>query len=713
MLRDTTWKSVYRTGEDDLLKDFYLKALSESVRYDRAVGYFSSELITFASSGISELIRSGGRMRLVIGHPLDDDEYAAIKDGHSVSWVYDDLEQMIVDTLEGSRGPVASYRLSLLTWMLACGALEIKFAFRKRGMYHEKIGVMSDSSGDSLVFQGSANETINALHIDSNAESISVFPSWKEEIFEAYGQPFIRGFDSLWGGHQKDTLTVSMPSEIYERIASNVGELEKPDLDFEEKLAESAQLLAEVQDSPEQSHPFVPEVLGGRPFVVREHQKTALTKWRANEYRGILKLATGSGKTITAIYGAVKIYEAFGKLALVIAVPYVELAIQWVSNLRDFGIYPHRCYDSRKNWYDRLKLDIQAFNVGARNFLPIVVVNKTLGSEHFVELLSQLPEVRTLFVGDECHRHGSSKLSQALPPVSMRLGLSATPFRSDEDEIDSPFPDDAKRRLEEYYGAVVDEYTLSDAINDDVLTPYTYHVHIVRLTDEEQEQYEDLTTRIGHLISRGEVPSSGSNQPSSLTMLCGERSRLLGSAGNKIPALKALLGELSDEERAHALFYCAEGASEDDGGEYRNIDRVSNILKAASWRVSHFTSKETTSERKSLMRSFLSGGIDGLVSMKVLDEGIDIPVCRTAFILASTKNPRQYVQRRGRILRKYPGKDRAEIHDFVVAPCLGWEETNAGKGLMKSEMERVYDFMELALNKRDIYEALETEGFLA
>ena len=706
-LRGGTWKSAYRTGDDDLLNDFFLPALSSATRYDRAVGYFSSELLIIASQGLSSLIKSSGKMRLVIGHPLAEDEYLAVKEGNGISWAYENLQEKIFSILRGGEGDIAKHRLKLLTWMLACGSLEIKFAFRKKGMYHEKIGIITDEVGDRIVFTGSANETFNAMDVGSNAESITVFPSWNNLVFDDYGRPFESGFEKLWSSNQRDTYTIGIPSDVYESISRLAAKDGQPDLDLEASIERQSFLESQSLLVENTFLPYIPDVLGGNRFEIKQHQQNALMKWKANDYRGILKLATGSGKTITSIYGAVKIFEAFGKLIFIVAVPYNELATQWVENLKLFGIAPHKCYDNKNLWYDRFKLDVQAFGANRKKFIAAVVINKTMQSPAFQELVSLLPAQDFLFVGDECHRHGAENTFKALPDASMRMGLSATPFRSEDDEIDSPFPDEGKKRLLEYYGDIVDEYTLSDAINAHILTPYKYHVSGVRLTDEEQEEYEELSKKIGNSISGGVSRKSDRDV---LTMLCGKRSRLLGSAENKLFVLKSILSGMSQEEKGHVLFYCAEGSSE-AGGEYtKNIDKVSKLLNDFKWRTSQFTSLEKTNERKLILKSFLVGGIDALVSMKVLDEGIDIPACKTAFILASTKNPRQYVQRRGRILRRFEGKDFSVIYDFVILPAAGWEETPASKKLVKSELERINDFMLLAKNKREAHKELEELG---
>lgn len=707
-LKQLNFKSVYRTGADDLYNDFYAPALSVSVQYDRAVGFFSSEILSMSLKGLSRLVSSNGRMRLVIGHPLDVDEFNAIKQGLLFKEVVQDLSQKLEAMLSEPDPKVE--RLELLSWLIACNRLEIKFALRKVGMYHEKIGIFTDAFGDRIVFHGSANETPHGMLSTLNAESISVFKSWDSQVFEAYGAEYEKGFERLWNNTEEHTITIDVPSESYERIsASALYKREKIELliNFENELS------IREQNSGGNLIPTIPNSLGGNPFSIRSHQRAALASWKQASYRGILKLATGSGKTITSIYGAVKIFEARQMqrqpLMLLIAVPYVELALQWVSNLEDFNIHAHQCFDSKSNWYDALSNQITYFNAGVTPFIAVVVVNKTLKSKTFQELIHKVPSNSLMFVGDECHNHGSQNINEALPNAAYRMGLSATPFRSDDDELDSPFPDDARHRLIEYYGDVVAEYGLDDAIHDGVLTPYEYHIIIVQLTIEEQEQFDELSSKIQKLLLKLRGAGLSADERDAFTRYCGQRSRLLGSAKNKLVKLKELTAGLSKEERVHTLFYSGEGKpfSIDEPDDNKVIDKISKILDQNGWRASQFTSSSGRKQRQSIMQAFKEKTIEALVAMKVLDEGIDVPSCKTAYILASTKNPRQYVQRRGRILRKAPGKNLAKIYDFVVLPA---NDSLAGKSLKKAEALRINDFALLAVNKLEIEKIIEDQG---
>ncbi len=700
-------KSVYRSGTDDIFNDFYTKALAVSNSYSRAVGYFSSEVLAMSTQGLSNLIRANGSMRLLIGHPLSNEEFEAVKHGNQLINLNNELTEKLLEILTNV-GPAVE-RLELLAWLIACKKLEIKFSLRRAGMYHEKIGIFKDNHENKIVFTGSANETPSGLIPTLNAESISVYESWHPEIYERFGKIYEDGFERLWNNEEENSITLDVPSEVYEKISTAAAEkreliahiIENEQSYFEEKVNKKINL------------PSVPEFLGNNKFQIFKHQRGALENWRSNSYRGIMKLATGSGKTITAIYGAVKVFDAHQKsgrgLCLVVAVPYIELALQWVENLSMFSIYPIQCFESTNSWQAQLENSINYFNSGVLPFFAVVAVNKTMTSPIFQELIKKVDQSKLMIVGDECHNHGSQKINKSLPNSYYRIGLSATPFKSDDDEVDSPFPNEAKQRLIDYYGDIVAEYSLADAILDGVLTPYEYHIIPVFLDIEEQEQYDELSLKISKLFAKKNSTSLDKNDRELLTSLCGKRSRLIGSAKEKLSKLAELSKSISISERSHTLFYAGEGKpyTNDIEDDIKVIDQVSKILSDNGWRISQFTSNVSRSDRKKIMESFKEKTIDALVAMKVLDEGIDVPACKTAFILASTRNPRQYIQRRGRILRKSLGKQIAKIYDFVVLPN---NNSPAASKLKEAEAERINDFALLATNKMDIEAIIKKYG---
>ena len=719
-------KTKYDTDEDNILESFYIPLLTKANRYDRAVGYFSSHVLESMAIGLECFVRSNGKMRLIVGDPLTDDEYEAVLNGtnNRIALCAQELSEILLES--------ENKNLKILRYLIANDQLEIKFAFTSKGMFHKKIGIFY-SEVEQVVFSGSANETIAGLS-KYNSEEISAFFSWKHS-FEDYGQPEIGNFESLWANQRIRTKVVELSSDFYQKIRVNVDKvkvyeeifdnsecyksndegdeiLTKPKLFFKYSIEKSNQGLVIISVS--QKVPAIPLYVKGRPFQLFSHQIESINNWENSGYRGLLKLATGAGKTFTSICAMVKLCESRLKFNqqtfVVISVPYVELANQWLKELEPFNISAIPCYDGIDKWLAVLDKKILRFKSGELKFSCVVVVNKTLVSEAFQDKISKISRDNMLFIGDECHHLGGDNLFNCLPQCKHRIGLSATPFRSEEEEIEgNPFPDVARENLIAYFGGIISEYSLSDAINDGVLTPYIYDLVPVYLTEEEQEIYEEYSLSIQRLILKAKNITLSSEERQLLTNLCGKRSRLLATCYEKLPALIAYLEQHKNLSLTHSLIYVGEGKAIDE--ESRYLFKVTNALHEYGLRVSKFTSDETGYERKNIMTNFKNKDIDALIAMKVLDEGIDVPVCKSAFILASTRNPRQYVQRRGRVLRKAEGKDSALIVDFVVLPYQNITN-NFSQNLRNAELKRIKDFMLTALNADDIENKIISLGIL-
>ena len=238
-----------------------------------------------------------------------------------------------------------------------------------------------------------------------------VFSSWNEAVFEEYAVPCINGFESLWRGEQRNTVTIDVPSSFYEKISSTYDLADRPNEKFE--LGENKFYDEFFDEHTINLSPNIPSEINGKPFDIFDHQRQSIRLWVLNQYKGILKLATGSGKTLTSIYAATKLYEAREKkdlkTLLIVAVPYKELAKQWVSNLYIFNIFPIRCWESKNQWSVDLKKDLLAYKMGAIDFLSVVVVNRTLESDLFQEQIREIDQTEIIFIGDECHNHGAKK----------------------------------------------------------------------------------------------------------------------------------------------------------------------------------------------------------------------------------------------------------------------------------------------------------------
>ncbi len=434
---------------------------------------------------------------------------------------------------------------------------------------------------------------------------------------------------------------------------------------------------------------------GGCPRIpssiqLRQYQRQAVTNWFANQGRGTLKMATGSGKTITALAIATELYEKIGLQVLLVVCPYRHLVTQWARECQNFGLEPILAFETVRSWQSRLSTQLYNLHSGNQLFLTVITTNATLIGEGLQSQLKYFPD-KTLIIGDEAHNLGSRRLEESLPRnIGLRLALSATPERY--------FDEDGTEALFDYFGPVLQpELTLADAIRQGALVRYLYHPVLVELTEAETRVYAKLTKRIGWVLMDEETIDVNNDTLTSLLM---QRARLIGAAANKLKALRQLMvGRL---DTYHTLFYCGDGSVEGTVSEESNrqLAAVARLLGAElGYRINTYTAETSLAEREDLRRQFETGQLQGLVAIRCLDEGVDIPAVQTAVILASSGNPRQFIQRRGRILRPHPGKERATLFDMIVLPPdLGRETLEVERNLLKKELRRLLEFADLADN---------------
>jgi DNA phosphorothioation system restriction enzyme len=438
----------------------------------------------------------------------------------------------------------------------------------------------------------------------------------------------------------------------------------------------------------------------------REYQDEAVQAWMSNSGQGILNMATGTGKTITSLLAASQLTSLQDdSLALIIAAPYQHLVDQWKSDLTDFGASPVLAYQSRTRWTDMLASQVTEYNSGVRSILAVITTHRTFSSDHFQNLVGRLNGARTMLIVDEVHHVGAPHLRSSLPQaIRARLGLSATPQRWHDEE--------GTEALTNYFSnGVVFEYGLEEAIENGYLAEYYYVPHIIELTEDEQEEYLALSRSIGKQMAAvsGDVGDADSQANETLKQLLFKRARLIGSAVNKIPKLRDLLTEAGIEDLHHTLVYSGDGTVGDESEKTRRqLEAITELMgNELGLRIHQFTYEEDQAERERLLDEFETGVLQALVAIRCLDEGVDVPATRTAFILASSSNPRQFIQRRGRILRTHPNKDHATIHDFVVAPPTEIREAGEDslfsleRNLVQKELQRVSTFAESARNHPD------------
>ncbi len=429
---------------------------------------------------------------------------------------------------------------------------------------------------------------------------------------------------------------------------------------------------------------------------LRDYQHEAVVNWLENKGRGTLKMATGSGKTIIALAIANELYQKIALQVLLIICPYRHLVLQWERQCQNFNLNPICAMTSIHDWQKILSNQLYNITSEKQKFLTIITTNSTFISEGFKSQIKFFP-AKTLIVGDEVHNLGSTRLEASLPRnIGLRLALSATPKRY--------YDDVGTNAIFDYFGKIIKpEFTLSDAIRKGALVPYLYYPVFVELTESESFLYAKLTKRIGWNLNNNSSLKNNETIKSLLT----KRSRLIGSAANKLEALKAIMKNRLQTN--HTLFYCGDGNIENYHSRYRRqIEAVTRILgQELGYRVNSYTSDNTLEERERLREQFERKELQGLVAIRCLDEGIDIPTIKTAVILASTTNPRQFIQRRGRILRPHPGKTNATLFDMIVIPpSLDRETWEVEKKLLQKELNRFIEFAELADNAAEAREKL-------
>ncbi len=685
-LSDLNLHSEYRSDRCDLVQDFYIPCLENSILYSRAVGFFSSTSMATVAKGLMSLLISGGKMRLIASPCLSESDAEAIALG--LKQREEVITQSILRELDREFEEVLQDRLACLAWLVSKNILEIKLAVCKdirnhRGIYHEKLGIFSDEVGNLVAFTGSANESSSAL-ID-NFECIDVFCSWEVGVRERTLSK-AKNFRRLWE-NQTPLLDILDFPEAAKRSLLRL----RPDQFPVDKITKRTSVMSEAS---KEYMPIVMQQDRGVPVLpsnleLREYQKQAIANWFKNNGRGTLKMATGSGKTITALAIATELYQKIGLQVLLIVCPYRHLVIQWARECQKFGMEPILAFESVHNWQDRLSTQLYNVRSGNQKFLTIITTNATLIGQGLQSQLRYLPE-RTLIIGDEAHNLGAKRLVESLPRnVGLRLALSATPERY--------FDEDGTEAIFEYFGAVIQpEFTLADAIKAGALVHYLYYPILVELTDSETEKYADLTKKIGRAIAF----DGDRNDNEMVAALLMQRARLLGAAANKLVALRELMQQRLDT--THTLIYCGDGSVEDEvtTESNRQLDAVAQLLGSElGYRINTYTAETSLDERENLRLWFETGELQGLVAIRCLDEGVDIPAIQTAIMLASSSNPRQFIQRRGRILRSHPDKKRATLFDMIVLPPdLGRETLDVERNLLRKELQRFVEFANLADN---------------
>ena len=716
MLRERTYPKglVYRPGSDGESIEFFMNSFSNSKRLDLLLGYFSSTAIRLFSIGFAQFIQNGGVLRLIINDVLSDNDLALVRGEYNNkrSFNLDNFSE-ILTALNG----YDRHFFECLSFLIKESRIELCVIKPKEGsgIAHFKSGVFYDDH-DAVYFHGSANFSFNAFQ--ANLEETHLTLSWDQGGQERVISQEEYFNNILEGANQ--SVEILDPSALTKQLRdyskTNLQEL----LDSERNLLRlnKSSFSQDLFDKLTKKFlPLQPSYSSSPKFPYRdgprEYQKTAYLNWVENGEQGIFAMATGTGKTITSLNCLLEGYKKTDSYRALILVPTITLVNQWVAECKKFNFSNIVSISSKSNWEQLLE---RKLSLARSKEIDIIIISTyaSFCTKRFQFHLGKLPS-NTLLIADEMHNIGAPSILKTIQeiPLTKRIGLSATPLRA--------FDDDSNDEMNVFFNdkpPYVVSFSMEKALEIGWLCNYKYYPHIVPLTEEEQGDYYALTKQIA--VKSSEKQTRKIKEEIQRLLLL--RKNIINKAENKINVFRQIIKTLnfSKDGLKYLLVYTPEGYVDlskvdiymDSEEDLRLINKFTQVITEENNEifVSKFTSE--TKHRESTLRKFESGEINVLTSMKCLDEGIDVPRSQIAIFCSSTGNPRQFIQRRGRVLRQHKDKRVAIIHDLIVVPSLVFPDLNAqqintNKSLLKSELSRVVDFSTLALN------SLHTEEVLA
>lgn len=729
MLKNCEWsiERDYKTGSENEPIEFYLEGLANSNEFHLLLGYFSSAAINLLSVGFATFISNGGKMRMVINHLLSDKDKEAVQKGQNSEYKSKVFDLTDVVSLNKTLDEYDTHFFECLAYLISQKRIELKVIKPKnnRGIAHYKSGVFSDGQ-NAVGYKASCNFTLYGL--SENLEELEVFLDWEDDRSKKLISKQLRTIDEYFNEQNDDVEYLSI-DEIEIAIQDNFGNKGIEELLVqEEKLFEKKSRLLHNKNIKKTLVKLFENIdktanIPKFPYTegARLYQQIAFENWKNNEQKGLFAMATGTGKTITSLNCLLEIYKKTGYYKALILVPTITLVNQWETECEKFNFKNIVKVCSKTKWKNDFSSLLTRERLSRTEDVSYIVIS-TYASfirENIFNELNQLPS-KTLLIADECHNMGSGQMLKLLPKINCkrRIGLSATPERQ--------FDEEGNERLFSFFNSKKQytyEYSMKEAIDNDVLCKYYYYPHIVRLTDSEMSDYMELSLKIVKYFNN--ESENFKNDPI-LTALLLARKRIIHKAVNKTSVFKTILEEQFRKKGSlkYTLVYVPEGNDPNDYYEtdyFSNneedtfdneasklIDIFSNTIKKIDNRITIKQFVSSTNEKESILEQFANGEIDVLTSMKCLDEGVDVPRSELAIFCASTGNPRQFVQRRGRILRKHPDKQFAYIHDLVVIPEINpkSETFQMERSILKKELERVNNFASLSENGAHTIEVL-------
>ena len=706
----------YSSDSDHIPLEFYNETFPVAKKIDLFLGYFSSNAIKVLSNSFAEFVVNGGEMRIITNHvfSLKDKENlidkSSILDEDKIIDIFNDLKK-----LEFELSDYGQHFFDCLKYLQKNKRLTIQpVKFNNVDLAHCKIMVLYDGV-DYISTDGSINFTLSAL--TKNSESFEVNVPWVNEVFKERVESEKEKFEKVFNGEHSDYKHIS--SENIEVVINNYGnDKDKQDLledslkidnsSFGDKVKRIIKKKKERFQKKLKLISSTPKFPYDEP---REYQKEAYIAWVKNNYKGIFAMATGTGKTLTSLNCIVEEFKKTGEYSVIITVPTRTLVSQWEQEAGKFNLTNIITSANNRNWDQDLNriLFNKQYEIGENNNYVFITTYATFNKSKCQKLIKKINSENTTLIADEAHNLGAATSLRNLPHgIKRRIGLSATPERVYDDE--------GSVKLYEFFNSFPPLYTyrfsMKQAIDEGFLTPYYYYPYFVNLDHDELEKYLEITRKLLKFFdfANGKFRDSA-------TQLLIERKRIVHKARNKKTCLEQIFREvkLKNESLKYTFVYVPEGYDCDYSENYnsaieeedvRIINEYSKIINSFGYKTYQFLGE--TKNRDKVLNQFKNGELEILTAMKALDEGVDIPITKNAIFCASTGNPRQFIQRRGRVLRTFKGKDHANIYDMVVVPSIDLMSNEDSElkdmeiRIFKGELKRVANFLYSSENMMEI-----------
>lgn len=706
----------YSSDSDHIPLEFYNETFPVAKKIDLFLGYFSSNAIKVLSNSFAEFVINGGEMRVITNHvySLKDKEnlidQSSIKDEDKVIDIFNDLEK-----LEFELRDYGQHFFDCLKYLQKENRLTIQpVKFNNVDLAHCKIMTLYDGY-DYISTDGSINFTLSAL--TKNSESFEVNVPWINEVFKERVDSEKKKFEEVIKGEHPDYKHIS--SENIEVVINNIGnDKNKQDL-LEDSLKidnssfgdKVKRIIKKKKDRFNKKLKLISSTPKFPYDEPREYQKEAYLAWVKNNYKGIFAMATGTGKTLTSLNCIVEEFKKSGEYSVIITVPTRTLVSQWEQEAGKFNLSNIITSANNRNWDQDLNriLFNKKYGIGENNNYVFITTYATFNKPKCQKVINKINSENTTLIADEAHNLGAATSLRNLPHgIKRRIGLSATPERVYDDE--------GSVKLYEFFNSFPPLYTyrfsMKQAIDEGFLTPYYYYPYFVNLDHDELEKYLEITRKLLKFFdfANGKFRDSA-------TQLLIERKRIVHKARNKKTCLEQIFREvkLKNESLKYTFVYVPEGYDRDYSENYnsaieeedvRIINEYSKIINSFGYKTYQFLGE--TKNRDKVLNQFKNGELEILTAMKALDEGVDIPITKNAIFCASTGNPRQFIQRRGRVLRTFKGKDHANIYDMVVVPSIDLminedsELKDMEVRIFKGELKRVANFLYSSENMMEI-----------